>query len=66
MPVVDKRKFKFFLFIIDKDEDIALYCLYSIDVIGDKALPLQKVRDSLYHRSDAIIAWFYDRLIGKL
>ena len=66
MPVVDKRKFKFFLFIIDKGEDIALYCLYSIDVIGDKALPLQNVKDSLYHRSDAIIAWFYDRLIGKL
>jgi|GEM_PF-1101762 len=66
MPVVNKRKFKFFLFIIDKGEDIVLYCLYSIDVIGDKALPLQKVRDSLYYRSDAIIAWFYDRLSGKL
>lgn len=66
IPVVDKRKFKFFLFIIDKGEDIALYCLYSIDVIGDKALPLQKVRDSLYHRSDAIIAWFYNMLTGKV
>ncbi|MEW6528147.1 MAG: DUF6675 family protein [Spirochaetota bacterium] len=66
MPVVDKRKFKFFLFILDKGEDIALYCLYSIDVIGDKALPLQKVRDSLFHRSDAIILWFYNKLYGKL
>ncbi|MGB4270126.1 MAG: DUF6675 family protein [Spirochaetota bacterium] len=66
MPVVDKRKFKLFLFILDKGEDIALYCLYSIDVIGDKALPLQKVRDSLFHRSDAIIQWFYNRLYGEL
>ncbi|NMB65216.1 MAG: hypothetical protein GYA16_10160 [Spirochaetes bacterium] len=65
MPVVDKRKFKFFLFILDKGEDIALYCLYSIDVIGDKALPLQKVRDSLFNRSDAIVLWFYNRLYGK-
>jgi hypothetical protein len=66
IPVVDKRKFKFFLFILDKGEDIALYCLYSIDVIGDKALPLQKVRDSLFHRSDAIILWFYNKLYEKL
>ncbi|MGQ9842388.1 MAG: DUF6675 family protein [Spirochaetota bacterium] len=66
IPLVDKRKFKFFLFIINKGEDIALYCLYSIDVIGDIALPLQKVKDSLFHRSDAIITWFYNRLIEKV
>ncbi len=65
IPVVDKRKFKFFMFILDKGEDIALYCVYSIDIIGDKALPLQKVKDSLYHRSDAIIAWFYTKLTTK-
>lgn len=65
MPVVDKRKFKFFLFILDKEESIALYCLYSIDIIGEKAFPLQKVKDSLYQRSDAIIAWFYNKLIAK-
>lgn len=65
MPVVDKRKFKFFFFILDKGEDIALYCVYSIDIIGDKALPLKKVKDSFYQRSDAIIAWFYNKLIAK-
>jgi hypothetical protein len=66
MSVVDKRKFKFFLFVIDKGEDIGIYCQYSIDMIGNIVFPLQKVSDSLYHRSDAIVLWFYNKLIGKL
>ncbi|MCX8125332.1 MAG: hypothetical protein N3F66_14380 [Spirochaetes bacterium] len=63
MTVVEKRKFKFFLFIIDKGEDIGLYCVYSIDILGNMAFPLQKVKDSLYHRSDAIINWLYNKLM---
>ncbi|HOM08627.1 MAG TPA: hypothetical protein PLO73_00570 [Spirochaetota bacterium] len=65
MPIVDKKGFKFFLFILVNGEDIALYCLYSIEVINDKVFPLQKVRDSLFNRSDAIVLWFYNRLFGK-
>lgn len=65
MPIVEKHKFKFFLFVLDKGKDIAIYCVYSIDITTGRVLLMQNIKESLYNRSDAIIVWFYNKLMNN-